>query len=152
MKEIQLSQGKVAIVDDEDFEWLSQWKWCFRQQGYAGMGIVENGKQRIVYMHRLIAGTPKGMDTDHIDKNKLNNQRKNLRICTHEENCRNRSKSCNNTTGVKCVVLDSRTGRFRAYIKVKYRQIHIGMFDSIVEASSAHLKAQKYHFGTFSEI
>lgn len=73
------------MVDDEDFEYLNQWKWTAHRIGndwYATRGE----KKKIIYMHREILRTPKGMLTDHIDMDGLNNQKKNLRICTHQQN------------------------------------------------------------------
>lgn len=83
MKKIELSQGKFALVDDEDFEWLSQYKWYFHK-GYARRSyrFAKTGKQRGVFMHRDILKLSKKYHTDHIDGNGLNNQRSNLRACT----------------------------------------------------------------------
>jgi len=81
MREILLSRGHVALVDDADFDWLSRSKWHCSNDGYAVSGVV--------VMHRLIMDAPDGMEVDHIDRNKLNNRRSNLRVCTHAENMRN---------------------------------------------------------------
>ena len=86
MKEIPLTRGKFALVDDEDYEWLSQWKWYCSTTGYAVRGC----KNRILYMHREIAKTKPGMLTDHINRNKLDNRKENLRFCSHRENMKNR--------------------------------------------------------------
>lgn len=98
MKTIPLSKGKVAIVDDQDFEELSCHKWHFeagRHRGYAGRWepFIREGRRspRRIYMHRVILNPPDGMVCDHINGNKLDNRRANLRVCTHAENMRNRS-------------------------------------------------------------
>jgi hypothetical protein len=93
MKEILLTQGKVALVDDEDFDRVNQYKWYYNAyKGYATTNItVGPGKQKGIYMHRLIANTPSGMLTDHRDLDKLNNQKSNLRTCTSTQNCRNKA-------------------------------------------------------------
>src|SRR5687767_1877850 len=80
MKQIPTSRGFFALVDDADYEWLSKMRWSY-VNGYA----VRNGTN----MHRLITSAPVGMDVDHIDRNRLNNQRSNLRVCTHKENMQN---------------------------------------------------------------
>src|SRR3989304_2105986 len=89
MKEIQLSQGKVALVDDEDFEMLNRYKWSAMRGAntyYAYTHIIlESGKRTSIAMHRVIMQTPVGYETDHRDRNGLNNQRFNLRICTHSK-------------------------------------------------------------------
>lgn len=95
MKEIKLTKGKVALVDDDDFEHLSQFKWHTQQNGYACRVVKINGKRKGIVMHRVIMNTPDGMETDHIDHNKLNNQKSNLRVCDRLQNLRNRRKHRN---------------------------------------------------------
>lgn len=95
MKTIPLTQGKVALVDDEDYEELSRFKWCATKNRRGKFYAVRGGPRAgggspTVQMHVVIAGTPAGMDTDHIDGDSLNNQRSNLRICTRAENLSNR--------------------------------------------------------------
>ncbi len=85
MKEIRLTQGKVALIDDADFEWLSQWKWrCSRhfRTWYAMRTVHSLGKTMTVSMHRLITGAKPGEQVDHVDGNGINNQRNNLRFVT----------------------------------------------------------------------
>src|SRR6188768_2332166 len=94
MKEIPLTQGKSVMVDDEDFEFLNQWKWYASKSNntfYAHRRVGKHG--RFVYMHRLILGidniSPE-LFPDHMDRNGLNNQRYNLRIATRSDNNSNR--------------------------------------------------------------
>ncbi len=89
MKEIPLTQGKVALVDDEDYEYLTQWKWCYNRYAVRCIG-PKNHRQRIA-MHQVILNPPEGLETDHIDRNKLNNQRSNLRAVTRSENMQNKA-------------------------------------------------------------
>ena len=89
MREIPLTQGKVALVDDADYEWLSKHKWyCLKTAKLEYAAREENGTT--VYMHREILGFPKGVDIDHFDGDGLRNVRNNLRICSHEKNLQNR--------------------------------------------------------------
>lgn len=100
MKEIKLTQGKVALVSDEDFERVNQFKWCasnnpmYRkgdakaEKWYALRGTVVNGKQKTLYMHRFIMDAPKGKVVDHLDGNGLNNTRENLAVVEHYQNNR----------------------------------------------------------------
>lgn len=104
MKKIKLTQGKYAIVDDEDFEWLNQWKWCYCK--YVIRDIILNKKNKRIYMHRLIMNTPEKMQTDHINGNKLDNRRNNLRICTQSQNNMNRKISKLNTSGYRGIYWD----------------------------------------------
>lgn len=105
MKEIKLTQGRVAIVDDEDFEYLNQWKWCAANHHgncYAVRSRHENGiKVENIRMHRLIIGAKKGEQVDHINHDGLCNIKSNLRICTGLENANNRKVVANRKAGVK---------------------------------------------------
>jgi len=93
VKKIKLTQGRYALVDDEDFNWLNQWKWCFdRSNGYAHRNQWVNGKNRKIYMHRIILGNPRGIlikvETDHKNRNKLDNNIENLELIKKEEHSR----------------------------------------------------------------
>lgn len=145
MKLITLTKGKVAMVDDEDFEMLSQWKWCFGD-GYAARSIRVGLNQKHVKMHRVIANTPKGMHTDHINGDGLDNRKENLRICTNAENLRNQGKQSNNTSGFKRVGWDKRNRKWAAYIRLNYKKIHLGLFPTPELAHAAYCEAAiKYH-------
>ena len=96
MKEIVLTQGKVALVDDEDHEYLNQFKWCAANNGgtfYAIRKACYDGKWITERMHRVLFDIPPGKEIDHIDHNGLNNQRSNLRIVTRQQNKFNASVS-----------------------------------------------------------
>lgn len=89
-------KGKSAIVDADMHEILSQWRWHLHVEGYASRGERRDGKLKSILMHRSIAETPVGMWTDHINHNRLDNRRKNLRACTAQEN------QCNQSLQVGC--------------------------------------------------
>ncbi len=91
MKLIPLTKGFSAKVDDEDYEYLMQWKWHY-SAGYAERKEYQNGRQRPVKMHRVIMNAPEGVLVDHIDGNPLNNQKSNLRFSTHSTNAMNMKK------------------------------------------------------------
>lgn len=154
MKKIKLTQGKFAIVDDADFEWLNQWKWCFNK-GYAVRTIYLekiNRKWKIkkISMHRLIINTPDSMETDHIDNNKLNNQRQNLRIATSSQNKFNMPKSPNNTSGYKGVNWSKDHKKWRVAMQINKEFIHVGYFLNKNDAYKAYLKATKIYQRNFS--
>jgi len=94
MKEIKLTgkRGGVALVDDEDYERLSQFKWNHLHVGYAGRSVMVDKKKSMVYMHIFIMGDTGFPEVDHKDGNKLNNQRSNLRPCTRSTNATNSGK------------------------------------------------------------
>jgi len=145
MKEIPLTHGKVALVDDEDFEWLNQWKWHYSKFGYA----VRKPKEQI-YMHRFIMKPEQGLFTDHINGDKLDNRKENLRICTTGENMRNRPKQSNNTSGYKGVFWHKKAKRWFAKIGFMRKSIHLGLFDTREEAYERYCKAEKEYFGEFA--
>lgn len=148
MKTINLTQEKYAYVDDEDFDYYSQWKWYYSASGYAVRS--KNGHQ--VFLHREIANTPKGYKTDHIDRNKLNNTRENLRTCTDSQNQANTTKKSTNTSGYKGVSLNKQTGRWTAQITVGRKRIHIGYFDFPEDAAQAYNYQAEFYFGEFAEL
>jgi hypothetical protein len=155
-KEIILTQGKVAIVDDEDFEYLNQWKWHTHKNHnnfYAVRCItISNSKQSQIKMHRLIAKPTKDMVVDHIDGNALNNQKINLRICTSIQNSINRKLNVNNKTGYKGVNYIQTLNKYRAYINTNRIRKHLGCFINPKDAAKAYnAAALKYH-GEFANL
>ena len=155
-KEIQLSQGKVAIVDDEDFEYLNQWKWHVIKSDnifYAKRNIKRyTGKQTQISMHRLIMNPDKYMKIDHIDRDGLNNQKNNLRICTNSQNCMNRILHSNNKSGFKGVYFCKQHNKFRARVCINKINKHIGLYIDAKDAARAYNAAAiKYH-GEFANL
>jgi hypothetical protein len=156
MKEIKLTQGKVALVDDEDYEYLNQFKWFTNNINgyfYAGRQItVSKNKQTIIYMHRIIMKPEKGTVIDHLDGNTLNNQKNNLRICTHAENMRNSKINKNNKSGYKGVVYQINSNNYKAQIKFNNKTINIGSYIDPIDAARAYnAAALKYH-GEFANL
>lgn len=157
MKQIPLTQGKMALVDDADYEELSKKKWWFRnvrsekRVGYACRSVRIGGHKRSVMMHRQVLGL--GWDTsiqvDHIDGNGLNNQRSNLRVCDNSKNHMNQGVLKNNTTGYTGIYLDRRNNRFYVYINVNKKRHSCRSFKTFEEAKQARINAEIEHFGEF---
>lgn len=157
MKKIKLGSKRgiiqYALVDDDDFQRVSSIKWHILSSiGYAvhTKHIGYEGKkqiQRPVYMHRFIMNTPNGMDTDHINHDRLDNRKENLRVCTRSQNHCNRrhNKSTSGVTGVK------RSGNnWTARISIKGKEIHLGTYKTLIEASLARNKATMEYHGEFA--
>ena len=149
---IPLTQGKFALVDKQDFKRINQYKWhIFSQKGYAVRDKVVNGKKKKISMHRYIMKPPKEMEVDHINGNVLDNRRKNLRICTHQQNCSNR-KGINKLRG-----FTKRKDKFLkkpycARIMVNYKNLYLGYYATPEEAAKTYDKAAKKYFGEFAQL
>jgi hypothetical protein len=158
MQKIPLTQGKVALVDDADFEWAMQWKW-FAQKGRGKDGYpwyaVRNGKpqpQR-VHMHREIAiraGLPFSRYYDHEDGEGLNNQRENIRPCTQSQNLANSRKRTLATSRFKGVFWHRQHRKWYTQIKVAGKILFLGLFRNEEAAAAAYQTAAQKHFGEFA--
>jgi hypothetical protein len=151
MREIELHSrkypGLVALVDDDDYEVVSLYRWNpskSRNTFYAATNILkDDGRRSSLLMHRLITGYPQ---TDHKDWNGLNNQRSNLRPATGTQNNANQRKRSNNSSGFKGVTWDTEQSKWYASIWVNYKRINLGRFASKVDAAIAYdVAARKYH-------
>lgn len=146
MKYIIMNKSQLTVaVDDEDYDYLNQYTWYLHIKGYAG--ARKDGKYCL--MHRLILNPPKGKMCDHIDGNKLNNTKKNLRIATNKENLRNRSKQKNNTTGYKGVHFCKARNKYQAQITIDKKFHFLGYFHTPEEAYKAYCTAAKLTFKEF---
>lgn len=155
MKEIQLTRGKVALVDDEDFEWLNQWKWHVSKYGYAMRHfILQDGKRTKKYMHRQILELEKGDGkfVDHIDGNILNFCRSNLRICSKPENNRNQCIRKNNTSGFKGVCWHKASRKWMAHITGNGNYQYLGLFHTPEAAYAAYCEAALKQHGEFANF
>jgi len=150
MKEIKLSKGYIAIVDDEDYEYLSQWKWYADVKPYtvyAARAIRKNGIKTSIRMHAIILGLNKGEICDHIDHNGLNNQKANIRKCNASENAKNRRSSINSKSKYLGVFPSFRKNNpWRAQIKVNGNKISLGNYKQEINAAMAYdVAAIKYY-------
>lgn len=155
MKQIPLSQGKFALVDDEDYEFLMQWKWCAHKEyntyyAIRGRRALEKTGATKIKMHRQILGiTDPKILVDHIDHNGLNNQRSNIRQCTHHQNLMN-SGRVSGVSKFRGVWWDKARSKWEAGLRMKYIKKYLGRFDSETDAAIAYNKAAKEHFGEFA--
>jgi hypothetical protein len=153
---LKLTQNKFALLDKEDFIKLNKYKWYAYFDGYnwyaARRFLIGNPKRLMTRLHTFLMKPPKGKEVDHINGDSLDNRRKNLRICTHSENCQNRKKRLDNTSGFKGVYWSKRSNKWVANIQIKSKRIYLGGFISKIKAAEAYQKANiKYH-GKFSRI
>jgi hypothetical protein len=152
VKEIPLTKGHVAIVDDEDYEYLNQWKWC-SATGYASRVSLDGGKRTEIRMHRLLVGAEKGQQVDHINRNRLDNRKSNLRICTPKENSRNSSKRKNAVSSVyKGVTKQPNSKRFICTMFVDGKRLYLGQYDEELDAAYYYNMNAKKYFGEFASL
>jgi len=154
-KEIQLTQGKVAIVDDDDYIKLIRCKWhCINNNGkyYAATAIKSNAKWKIITMHRYILKPISTVFIDHINGCGLDNRKENLRFCTKAENNINRIKNINNTSGFKGVVWNKLSNKWQSQIKYNSKSIYIGTYDNIIDAAKAYNQAALKYHGKFANL
>lgn len=136
MKEIILHGGQAVKVDDCWFDALNMHKWHLSKKGYAQRSIKPGFS---VMMHRIIAMTPRSLQTDHINGDKLDNRLSNLRVCTNAENCRSRRR-IQSSSGYRGVRMAA-NGRYHAAIMVDYKKVHLGVFDNAIDAARVYDEA-----------
>lgn len=148
MKEIPLTQGQVAIVDDWRFEELNQYNWqaAWDKKKKSYYAKRKPGKT----MHSVIAGTPKGFHTDHINGDTLYNLESNLRVCTCSQNQMNRGKQRNNTSGYKGVSMNGRN--WQARIRLNKKLIYLGTYPTPEKAARAYDEVAKRLCGEFATL
>lgn len=152
-KLIPLSQGKYAVVDDEDYDFLMELpnssrnsKWRRTNFGYARLNINDT----YLLMHRLVMNAPPYKDVDHINRNKLDNRKSNLRVCSAQDNRRNSGLSRLNTSGTKGVHYVVSRNKWQARIGINYKRISLGYYDSLDEAVKVREQAVLQHFKDFA--
>jgi len=151
MKKIRLKKtNKYAIIDDLLYDEFSKYTWYLSGIGYASRSVwnPKTKKGKTIYMHRIVANTPVGKQTDHINLNKLDNRKENLRTCTRKQNSGNIPLSKHNTSGLKGVGFHHK--KWRAFISNKNKHIHLGYFSTKELAVEAYNTKALELFGEFA--
>lgn len=145
---LMVTGGDKVIVDYDYLEKYGKYRVCLDAQGYPKIWM--NGKR--CFLHRIINNTPSGYVTDHINGDILDNRKKNLRACLAKENGRNINKPTTNTSGFKGVCKTSNGNKYRAYIRVGGKHMHIGAFSTPKEAALAYNEKAKEYYGEFCRL
>lgn len=152
MKYISLTQGKLALVDDADYEYLIQWKWAAEQHGNTSYAGRYDSPGRRIFMHRQLMGLSRNDArlVDHINRNGLDNRKCNLRLCTYQQNLRNVGPHCDAVSQYKGVAWDKARNKWKAAICIDGKSIFLGRFDDETEAAKAYDIAAVEAFGSFA--
>mgnify|MGYP001602757070 FL=1 len=155
MKTIKLTKNKVALVDDEDFERLNQYKWkailsC--SKWYAIRSFRVNGEQKTILMHREIMNAQAGVIIDHKFGDGLDNRKENLRPCTPQQNGFNTKypRKRISKSGIRGVIWNSTVKKFQAVIGFNNKTVHLGYFTVLGDADQAYRVAEIKYFGEFA--
>jgi len=139
MKEIVLTTGEVTQVSDEDFDSLNQFLWCLSGE-YASTTHLYMAH---VVLTRTGIVIPEGKEIDHIDRNKLNNQRENLRAVTRSQNCHNADLRSNNISGHRGVFFDQERQKWCAFLTINGIRMRLGRYNTIEEAIAVRESAER---------
>lgn len=152
MKEIMLTGGHVAVVDDDNFETFSRFSWY---PVIGRSGVIYATKKHKQLMHKLVFCVEASQLVDHINGNGLDNRRNNLRACSKSQNTTYARKiRSTNTSGFRgvCPFRDSQTNPWRASITVGGKQNHLGLFTNPIDADKAYNNAASAYFGAFAKL
>ena len=154
MKRIELSKGTHTLVDDDKYEYLSQWSWHLSASGYAyrTMTIKKGLKKtsRSIWMHRVVMNPQDGKFVDHIDGNRLDKSISNLRACSHRQNCFNAGLRSNNKSGYKGVFLQIAPSTWRAQLKIEGCPVNLGNYITPEDAAHVYDQAALQLFDEFA--
>lgn len=136
---VPLTQGKFTTIDAADAERILAYKWCLHKSGYAyrGRRKSDGSGPHCIMLHWSIIDVPDGMLPDHIDRDKLNNRRSNLRLVSNAGNKMNVAIRADNTSGFRGVSWDKRSGKWEAHITVESRKRFLGYFNNAEDAARA---------------
>lgn len=145
-----------ALVDQSDYQSIAKYIWGMDASGYARRSIkpseLNGRKYRTMSMHRQIMNDPAGMEIDHIDGDKLNNCRNNLRVCLRSENLQNYPIRKDNTSGYRGVSFQKARNKWVAKIRASRVEYFLGLFTTAEEAARAYNAAAIEHYGAFARL
>lgn len=159
MKHVNLTKGQKTMVDDADYDHLTQWNWHFGANGYAvreqHLGMKDGKRiRRTVLMHRELVDAPKGLDVDHVNENKLDNRRSNIRLATRSQNKANMravKRKDNLPMGVTFNPSPRSKQPYMARVCMNGKSYFVGNFYQLKDAVSAYAAKKKELYGDFAK-
>lgn len=156
MRTIELGRGYTTVVDEDDYDKLSQYNWSVDERShttYVKRSVYEGGiRTGTEIMHRLIMDAPEDMQVDHINGDGLDNRKENLRLCSQKQNLMNKRSVVDSSSKHKGVCWDKGSSKWRAYIQVDKKKKHLGYYTDELAAASAYNEAAKEHFGEYAKV
>lgn len=157
MAQLQLTKGKIALIDDADLPLVNRWKWGYvpRSNGVGGyVARWESGgsSRTTIYLHRQLMNAQPCQQVDHINGDGLDNRRSNLRLCSQSQNFANRRILPQRSLPYRGVYYDKRRSNYFAAIKVNGKSYRLGTFTNPKDAALAYDKAAQSHFGDFASL
>jgi len=138
-------------ISPQDAHLLEAFDWSVDSKGYVSrLEDMEGGRQRRIYLHRVILDAPAGVLVDHRNGDRSDNTRENIRTCTHAENMRNSKVRKNNKLGIKGVYFDKHRNKFRAAIRLNTKRRSLGSYNTADEAKAAYDAAAQALHGAFA--
>ncbi len=146
VRKLPLSKGKFALVDSEDFDYLNQWKWSLGGDGYALR--VTWPQKKTIYLHKLVNKTSKGFLTDHINRNKLDNRKSNLRTVNFYQSNRNIGLRKDNISGITGVNYRKKAQKWEVSITINGKKTYLGRYSNFQGAFLARRWAERAYYGS----
>lgn len=157
-RRIKLTNAPIfCLVDEDDYEYLSQFKWRLAARGYAVRSAWEEGISKLYYMHREVFTAEEGMDVEHKDQNRFNNQKSNLRSASRSQNMANVRRVKDKTShskykGVSRLKRKNLKNQWLAYIKKDYKTHYLGYYATQEEAAEAYNAKAIELYGDFASL
>ncbi len=147
---IPLTRGYAAVVDDSDYDLVRQSKWLFIGSGYAGRFVTIDGQKKLLYLHRFLLNAQPEQRIDHINCDRLDNRRENLRLVTLFQNQQNRKCPLGTSSGKKGVSWNRTQGKWHVRISVNGTRMHLGYYDDLETAARLYDAAARHFFNGYA--
>ncbi|MGL5440823.1 MAG: HNH endonuclease [Filifactoraceae bacterium] len=153
VKELILASGEIALIDSEDYDLVAKYKWYMHKGGYAARSIKKNNRTITVFLHRRLVKASSKYVVDHINGDRLDNRKANLRIVTAQQNAFNRCRNVNKKSSVyKGVFWSKEKSLWLSLIKIDGKSIHLGYFNNEIDAACAYNEKAVELFGGYARL